>query len=149
MGLLICVVCLRQKILKPIPRRPFRCTNCGARVVRKVRRVKVWMDLSDKPGIDPEQARLQTYSGLLWFVHSRGYKIGWAAVKFRALTSSWPPREWSELEPGNVSLELMLWERKQQAAYAKMQRDKEKVAKAKPVEQSSPLMSEEDWMAFP
>src|SRR5690242_17074028 len=126
MGLIVCPSCNHQRESKKVSRASYVCSNCGCTSPRLITRMKVWIDGGDKAGIDPELARQQTYSGLLWFAQSRGYKQGWVGMKYRTLFGSWPPDEYSSLEAETPSQELMLWERKQKALWARERKEKDK-----------------------
>ncbi len=122
MGLIICLACGCQKGLTPLKRGKYRCTNCGAADPRLVRgkAEKVWMD-GEKAGVDIETARHRTYAGLKWYAENRGYKPGWAAVKFKKIFGQWPNGE--AVEEAVVPQQgLYRWIKKQNASYAKERR---------------------------
>lgn len=149
MGLLICPCCGRQKEIKPLKRTAkYFCSNCGTRDLIAYRRVKWWMDADEKPGLQVEQAQIVTFSGLLWLAVSRGYKPGWAALKFRSLLGDWPPDFARVGEPTPPSIALVKWSEKEKQRYARMQRKLEAqriLSAAPPIEAKSELMTEADW----
>jgi hypothetical protein len=145
-GLIICPTCDHQRELKPLKRAKFKCSNCGCRAPRLVRRTKHWMRMGDHQGFPLAEAQRRTYAGLLWFAQSRGYKIGWASVKYRVLFGDWPAHTLIvDIEP--PSAELIKWMTKQQQEYARMQRKKERAELLTPsfARAQSPLMNEGDW----
>mgnify|MGYP001577102366 FL=1 len=70
-----------------------------------------------------EDARISTFAGLLSIANHRGYKRGWAAVKWRMIYGKWP--DGLDPPPDNPSPELAWWIGKQNAAYAKTKRESE------------------------
>jgi hypothetical protein len=89
------------------------------------------------------EAKVLTYAGLISIARERGYKIGWASVKYRAIYGVWPADD-NKPEPQNPSAELAWWIRKQNIEYAKAHFPREKKP-PKPVEKKSSLMTAEDW----
>ena len=88
-------------------------------------------------------AKQMTHAMLLSVAVRRGYKPGWAGMKYKAIYGAWPP--WGEVpEPQNPSGELMWWIRKQGKEYAKAKRAAEAPAAPQPKPESA-LMSEDDW----
>ena len=70
-----------------------------------------------------EDAKIATFAGLLSIASHRGYKRGWAAVKWRIIYGKWP--DGLDPSPDNPSPELAWWIGKQNAAYAKTKRESE------------------------
>ena len=110
-------------------------------------------------GVDVELARHRTYAGLKWYAEQKGYKPGWASMKFKAIFGRWPNGEASE-GAAAPSEELMRWVKRGNAAYAKEQRKREKDGLAvgtgngvqyaaggehNSVPAHSALMTDEDW----
>jgi len=75
------------------------------------------MQWHDVDGVPREEAERRTLSGLLWFANARGYKPGWASVKFKALFGKWPDREKGVDAEAPVG-GLMNWVTREQLAYA-------------------------------
>jgi hypothetical protein len=125
MGLIQCGCCGRQRDLKPIPRKKFKCSNCGCRSPRIIRRVKVWMTFGDIPGLPIEEARRRTYAGLLWFAAQKHFKSGWPLMKYKTLFGVFPPRGLTP-DPEPMSAGLSHWLDKQNAVYAQALRKKER-----------------------
>ncbi len=159
MGLIICLACGCQKELTPLKRGKYRCHNCGALEPRLLRQRKVWMDeWGDKAGVDIETARHRTYAGLKWYAQNKGYKSGWASMKFKAIFGRWPNGEAKE-EAAAPGEGLMRWIKKQNANYAKERRKNgdvysrvsarvgggDAVDAVPVVDTQSVLMSDEDW----
>jgi hypothetical protein len=148
MGLIICPACGRQREMKPIPRKKFKCSNCGARSVRIIRRIKAWMDTGNREGLERGHAMEQTFAALRWLVRQHNYKIGWASVKFRTLFGMWPPDEFltSGTESVAPSAELIHWTARERAAYAKMKRveEAEEVRRKYELMKPSPLRAGPD-----
>lgn len=97
-----------------------------------------------------EEARVLTYGALISIAAHRGYKKGWAAMKYKLMYGVWPNFEASA---NNPSGELTWWIRKQGKEYAKAKRESEVMPHAGPravsceagVLAQSALMSEDDW----
>ncbi len=87
-------------------------------------------------------AKLATHAGLLSIAVHRGYKPGWAAVKYKSMYGAWPPRETPEIQ--NPNSELLWWIKKQNTEYAKARRAQE-VPAAPQAKPESGLMTEDDW----
>ena len=62
------------------------------------------------------------YRQLLWIVGQRGYQVGWAAYKHKALFGGWPPRSFAGLEPLPPSAALLRWVRSENLRFAKSER---------------------------
>jgi len=58
----------------------------------------------------------ETYSGLLWYAMTKGYKEGWAANQYRSLYEVWP--KGLNPVPKIPSEELYSWIKSQQIKYA-------------------------------
>jgi superfamily II DNA or RNA helicase len=67
-----------------------------------------------------EMGRSAIYAGLLWVVHERGYKPGWADNKFRELFGVWPRVE-KGTKPEPPCAPLRSWLKSRQIAWAKGQ----------------------------
>jgi hypothetical protein len=143
LGLIICLSCGRQRLVSPIKKKNYFCSNCEARHPRLVRREIALVVWADREGVEPELARHQTFAGLKKYAEYRGYKPGWASMKFKELFGRWPNGESNEAA-APAAHELLGWIRRQNAAYGRRMRAKEKPPAAEP-EQGSPLMSAEDW----
>lgn len=128
----------------------FRCSSCGSRAIRTARQVKTSMLNGGQ--MEPDAARVLTYAGLLSIAQQRGYKIGYAAAKFRDIFGIWPQ---GNPEPQNPSPEILWWIRMQARAWSKIkdaaaiqQRPKETPTSDAPngfEGLSSELMTGEDW----
>jgi hypothetical protein len=143
--LIICACCGRQRNVEKRKRGIYKCNNCGAKAARVIMRIKAWMDATDTDGVDPEIARHSTMARLKYYAEMKGYKPGWAGMKFKKLFGCWPNGESIE-EPQAPTTDLMRWFWKQAAEYSREMRKREG-AKAKPLppEPMSGLMSKEDW----
>ena len=161
MGLLVCISCGRQRIVKPIKKSArYFCNSCGAKQIRIIRsqRHAGLISWTDKEGVSEYEAKHQTYAGLRRHAESRGYKNpnGWCAHKFRQIFGRWPNGEASE-QSAPAAPSLLWWVRKQNAAYRKQKRAEEQLRLADvgnrlPVRDgsdvnrfASPLMSNDDW----
>lgn len=162
MGLIICCGCDRQRERQPIKRGGnVRCSNCGAYGPRIIYRRKIWLDWSEKDGLERMEARRRSYAGLRWIVESRGYKPGWASVKFKGLFGGWPDglEEVPAYEPTQGLLD---WIRRGNARWKAARKLQEKgggverglypsdevepsVTLACPLPPASELMTEDDW----
>jgi hypothetical protein len=97
----------------------------------------------NKDGIEADKARHETFAGLKKYAEHRGYKPGWASMKFKELFGRWPNGESVEAA-APAPHELLVWIRRQNAAYAAKRRKDEKPKPMAP-EAKSDLMSAEDW----
>jgi hypothetical protein len=143
MGLILCIACGHQRGMSPIPRKEFICGKCGCRHPRLIRREKL-PDMivgGDREGIEPELAQHQAFAGLKRYAEHRGYKPGWASMKFKELFNRWPNGE-SREEAAPAGHELLAWIRRQNAAYAR--RMPRRLSAIVPPAESE-LMTEEDW----
>lgn len=118
-----------------------RCTACGSVAARVVRTLK--LSMMNGGQVSADIAKISLYGALISIASHRGYKRGWAGMKYRIIYGCWPD---GNPEPCNPSSELLWWLRKQNAAYAKEQHAREE----KPVEPSIPdressLMTDDDW----
>ena len=108
-------------------------------MARPVRAVKQHMFNGGQ--VPAAEARVLTYAGLLSIARERGYKVGWAGMKYRAIYGKWPE---GQPEPVNPSGELMWWIKKQGKEWAKAKRAEE--GPKKPLKSNnSALMSQDDW----
>jgi DNA-directed RNA polymerase subunit RPC12/RpoP len=138
---LICVSCHHHAEIKPLKKDArLRCKECGSRVARTTRVVK--SNMLNGGVTEPGAARVLTYAGLLSIAEQRGYKPGWAAMKWKIIFGDWPPDDRPPVQ--NPSQELMWWIRQQNIAYAKANFPREKKP-PKPPEKKSELMSSADW----
>lgn len=144
MGLLLCISCGYQREMSPIPRKSFRCSKCGCRHPRLIRTEKMpgMIVGGDREGIDPELARHGAMGGLKKIGEYRGYKPGWASMKFKELYGRWPNGE-SKEPAAPAPHEILAWVRRQNAAYARRM-PKRSTATVLP-EEKSPLMTDDDW----
>ena len=137
----LCCSCHRVAQLKAIPRTAkLRCSSCGSAAVRSLRKVKTSMLNGGQT--EPGAAKVLTYAGLLSIAQQRGYKVGYAAAKFRDIFGHWPE---AKPEPQNPSPELLWWVKAQGKAWA---RGKETPTSDAPIEITAPyseLMSDADW----
>jgi ribosomal protein L37E len=124
--LIICASCGRRRTLEHKPKGTLRCSVCGAGAARIVRKIKAWMAYDDYDGAGLERAREDTMAGLVWYAHQRGYKPGWAAVKFKAIYGCWPNGE-SQAKPEPPQVELMRWIGRQNLRYAAEMRKQERI----------------------
>ncbi len=118
---LICVACHHHAELKAKIGAKLICSQCGSRASRRTRVLK--MSMLNGGRTPAEDARISTFAGLLSIANHRGYKRGWAAVKWRIIYGKWP--DGLDPSPDNPSPELAWWIGKQNAAYAKTKRESE------------------------
>ena len=138
----VCVACHHHAEVKPWRKTAtLKCTACGSRVARSVRRIKPTMLNGGQVGSD--EARVLTYAGLLSIAKERGYKTAWAAMKFKQIYAVYPD---AEVPLQNPSAELVWWIKKQNIEYAKAHFPRE-TPKPKPTVEDSRLMTAEDWDA--
>ncbi len=124
----ICISCHHAVEKSPIPRnRRLKCTACGSVVARVVRVIK--MDMLNGGQMPSDAAKTLTHAGLISIAHHRGYKKGWAAVKYKKIYGVWPD---GDPPPENPSGELTWWIRQQGKEYAKMMRGKESAIVSSP-----------------
>jgi hypothetical protein len=154
LGLIICIACQRQRIFDPLQRLNYYCSNCGAHHPQRIYRRKVWMDWTEKQGIIKTQAKSGIYASLRWIVAQKGYKPGWAAMKFKIIFGDWPPKEFEFIEP-EVPTSILLWFiQRQNDIWKRQKRAEEKKTAADrvnlpPVEVASECqpywMTDSDW----
>ena len=118
----ICAACHRALEMKVPKGKRLWCKECGSRAVLTVRVIKTSMLNGGQ--MPPDVAKTITHAGLLSIANHRGYKPGWAAMKFREIFRVWPPRG-QDPAPDNPSGELMKWIKAQNKAYAKAMGEKE------------------------
>ena len=142
MAWIVCCGCHHVAELKPLPKNArFKCSACGSRAFRAVRVMKTsFLNGGQTPA---DQAKVMTFAGLLSIARERGYKVGWAAMKYKIIYGIWP--EAKDVEPARPSGEILWWIKKQNIAYAKARRAEEGEKPIKPALPDSPLMTEEDW----
>lgn len=75
--------------------------------------------------MSPGEAKILTHAGLISIAGNRGYKKGWAAVKYKKIYGAWPD---GDPPPENPSGELSWWIKQQSKQYAKSMREKEAAA---------------------
>jgi hypothetical protein len=139
MAWLICIACHHTAQGRGMPRKGHLvCNGCGSRVARAVRVMKPAMFNGGQT--EAGAAKVMTYAGLLSIARERGYRVGWAGMKYRAIYGVWPN---IETEPRNPSAELMWWIKRESIAYAKAHFPREK--KVMPEEKPSELMNDDDW----
>ncbi len=149
----ICISCHHAVEKSPLPRnRRLKCLACGSAVARVVRVIK--MDMLNGGQMPPDAAKTLTHAGLISIAHHRGYKKGWAAVKYKKIYGVWPD---GDPPPENPSGELTWWIRSESKSYAKMMRENEaaigvvkreipKAHKYNPTGKAEDtLMSKDDW----
>jgi hypothetical protein len=143
--LIICACCGRRRKIEKRKRGLLRCTNCGAKAARVIRKIKVWMETGDFDGVEGETARHNTFGQLKEYAEMKGYKPKWADMKFKALFGRKPNGEAVEVGQAPNS-ELIRWCWKQASAWAKEMRKRE-AANVKPLEpeKKSVLMDWQDW----
>ena len=150
----ICIGCHHAVEVKPLPKnKRLRCSACGSQVARTVRQIKESMLNGGQ--MPPDEAKALTHAGLISIASHRGYKPGWAAMKFKLIYGYWPD---GKPDPQNPSGELTWWIKREGRAYAKAMREKDggewksggrarpsKINPTGDVKQSSALMSKDDW----
>jgi hypothetical protein len=141
---LICIACHHHAQVEHIPKGSTPvCTACGCRIARPARVVKQHMLNGGQT--EAGEARVLTYAGLVSIARERGYKVGWASMKYKAIFGEWPASR--EIpEPANPSQEVMWWIKKQNTEYAKAKRAEEAKAEPRAVKaEGASLMTDEDW----
>src|ERR1700686_4074845 len=117
MGLILCVTCGKQKTIKPIKRgAKFKCGNCGCRSPLVLARGRG----TDRDGVSLEEAKRQTFAGLLRYAELKQFKPGWAARKFKLLWGFYP--RGIIVDPAPMIPALHLWVKKQGREWAKAKR---------------------------
>jgi superfamily II DNA or RNA helicase len=114
--------CPHCHYMKP-PKTP-KCPSCGfeARRPNEVEMVDgelVPLTKRTKKGVKglEEIGRTHVYHQLLWIAHDRGYKEGWAAMKYKDAFGCWPNGISKDVEtPDGV---VLSWERSQRIKWAK------------------------------
>lgn len=144
---IVCIACHHTAQIKPLPRgKRLRCTACGSSGARVVRTLK--LSMLNGGQVAANVAKTLLHGALISIAAHRGYKRGWAGMKYRAIYGYWPD---GDPEPCRPSSELLWWLRKQNAAYAQAQRRLDEGDNSKdPIKQLSPdrdssLMSDDDW----
>jgi DNA-directed RNA polymerase subunit RPC12/RpoP len=141
---LICISCHHHAQVEHMPKGSTPvCTACGSRVARSVRVVKQHMLNGGQT--EAGAARVLTYAGLVSIARERGYKVGWASMKYKAIFGEWPVSRETP-EPVDPSQEVMWWVKKQSKEYAKARREAEAKAEPRGIKIDGPsLMTDEDW----
>jgi hypothetical protein len=76
-------------------------------------------------GLPSETAdRLRWFRELAGIAHERGWKPGYAAVKYKERFGGWPPRAWGNHPMLAPSVETRRWVQSQMIAWAKSKRNK-------------------------
>ena len=85
----------------------FRCSKCSSHVARVHRHYHVWLTQLVERAPPIEQAREQTYHGLLFVADNKGYREGFAYHKYYAIYRESPKRFSKLREPPYA--ELLDW----------------------------------------
>lgn len=162
MGLIVCHSCERQRVISPIKRLIYTCSNCGAKNPRIIRRRKVWANWDDIDGKDKTEALRATYAGLKWLTENKGFKPKYPDAKFRSIFGYWPSDEICQVPSYPPSPALLNWIARSNAAWKRVKALEEKERQPnlvirlpksgdnegvqdELVSSASPLMTEEDW----
>lgn len=101
------------------------CPNCGFLAKKHSNIPQADGELQEiKPGAAAKEVGLKhedkgtVYAGLLWIVHERGYKEGWAANQFKELFGVWP-NYYRDVTPEQPSAMLRSWIKHRQIRWAK------------------------------
>ena len=144
MPLIICLCCGRRRNVAKRKSGVLRCSRCGAAAARVIHRVRHWMALDDYDGLDRDQARHNAYAYLKWWAEQKGYKPGYASVKFKELFGEWPNGE-SREDGQPPTPELLRWIRMQANAWKREIKKREAAKTTAPSpEVISVLLSEKD-----
>jgi superfamily II DNA or RNA helicase len=73
--------------------------------------------VAQKPAYDPEERR-RWHAMLIYIVNEKGYRPGWASIKYKEKFGQWPPR-FNTPEPIEPTLEVRNWVKSRAIAYAK------------------------------
>jgi DNA repair protein RadD len=132
-----------QPFEKEGPSKPFKCPKCNAIISAKSERCPICLTVMPK-GRTPkhvdgelvvvseakkpkpektELPRAEWYGGLLWIGQQRGYKPGWAAVKYFAKFGNWP--NGMSKAPLPPKPEVTRWETSQRIRWAKSKQKEE------------------------
>ena len=109
--------CPKCSHLNP-PRTP-ECSVCG-HIRRRPTEVEVKSGILkklDNPNISEREQKQDVYSQLLWFCDKYGYKVGWAANKYRTIFGVWPRK--LTMQRQEPTPEIAGWVRNQNIRYAK------------------------------
>jgi hypothetical protein len=139
---LLCIACHHLGEITPLPRnaKPY-CKDCGSRAIRRLNTVNVHQLNGGQ--IDSAAARQSMIGALRSIGRERGYKNGYANAMYREVFLAWPDGL-DGVVPCNPTTDLLWWVRQRGIAYAKAHFPREKPM-AKPVEEKSALMSDDDW----
>lgn len=98
---------------------PF-CPSCGFEYPRRKSEVEHLAGTLTEVGgaVAKEEERVDLYAQLLWIARERGYKLGWAAHKYKERVGRFPPRNFVP-DPKPASPALKRWVRSRMIAYAK------------------------------
>jgi hypothetical protein len=151
MPLIICPACDRRVKVGKARRARLRCSNCGALGARVVsnRQMHRLADSEESAGLNRDAARHMTFAGLKWQAEIKGYKPGWAGMKFKAMFGVWPNGE-SKEEAAAPGTGLVRWMYQQGQAFKKEMKAKgipfvPTKKKVVATEKPSIIMSDEDW----
>ncbi len=157
MGLIVCHVCERQRVISPIKRNNYRCSNCGTQNALIIKHGHLWATRQEKDGKNKIEAMRDTYAGLKRIGEYKKYSSKWSLAKFRSIFGIWPPHEISEVPPSPASKALLVWIKKSNDAWKKQKRLEEgqrqtehpalRLPELEPVELDvmSPYMTAADW----
>ena len=140
MALLVCCACERRRIVTPIRRDRYVCSNCGAQPALVVRQKVSWTSWSERDGVARLDAMRETYAGLCRIAEFKEYNQKWPLPKFKSLFGIWPPYEFGELPSSPPSQALLKWIQKSNEAWKQAKREEEKKA---PVFDPGPVDEEE------
>jgi DNA repair protein RadD len=74
------------------------CPKCGWQVPRPAKDVAVMDGELERRNGRARQEQRDLYAELRMYAHSRGYKVGWAAHKFKEMFQRFPPWDWNKDE---------------------------------------------------
>ena len=118
--------CPQCAFLKPVGMRA--CPSCGFAPQHGPKEIRCadasLVELTkDKRKVEPSKRdEREFYAELLHIAMGRGYKLGWAAAKFREWRGKWPPRDWQHtVVPISPSLATQNWVTSRAIAWAKAQ----------------------------
>lgn len=108
------------------PPKMARCPACGFQAQHGPQEVVcadgelVELDRKKRKLPPIERSEQAFYAELLHVAMDRGYKLGWAAAKFKDWRGTWPPRSWQhELSPREPSLATLNWIKARNIAWIK------------------------------
>ena len=71
----------------------------------------------ENPNVTEREQKQDVYSQLLWYRDKYGYKVGWAANKYRSIYGVWPRK--LTMQRQEPTPEIAGWVRNQNIRYAK------------------------------